>query len=342
MRVIGIDLAKNTFSICALDNRGNPVKQTTFSRKKLTEFISTTEKCLIAIEACGGAHYWARIAKASGHEVKMMSPQYVKPFVKSNKNDVNDAFAIAEAALRPSIPSVPIKCLWQQDVLAMHRFKERLVKNKTELTNQTRGLLMEYGIVFRQGDAALCEKVAELIAPKCEDLSPMMKTTLADLREELSCIQERLQIVKHRITQLSKSDDRCRRILKIPGIGPITATALVASIGNGADFKNGRHVAAWLGLVPKHSGTGGVVRIRGISKRGDKYLRKLLIQGAHTVVRWSKLKDSPEHQWLRKKYSNSHPNFAAVALANKMARMVWIVLSGKEEFCAVRGFALTA
>jgi transposase len=338
--VIGIDLAKNNFHLCGLDHKGKKVVERKFNRAKLREFIQTTPPCSMAIEACGGAHYWARLMGAAGHKVKMMSPQFVKPFVKTNKNDAHDAQAIAEASLRESIPSVPIKDVWQQDILAIHRVKERLTKNKVELTNQIRGLLFESGITISQGDKFLKQEIAELLAPENETLTVMMKTTIADLGDELLTLADKLKIVQQRIEKIAADDERCMALQEIPGIGPVTATALVAAVGNGKDFKNGRHLAAWMGLVPKHTGTGGVVKMLGISKRGDKYLRKLLIQGAHVVVRWSKAKDKKvEYKWIREKYPHRHSNYVAVAVANKTARMVWRILASNSKFDPAVAFA---
>ncbi len=330
--VIGIDLAKNTFSLCGLNQNGKVILKKRLTRYKLSIFLRTQKKCLIGIEACGGAHHWARTALNCGHKVKMMHPKYVKPFVKSNKNDDSDALGIAEAALRENIPSVPVKQKWQQDILSLHRIKERLLANRIALSNEARGLLLEYGVTIPQGSANFKAKMALVIDDPDQELSQLLKDQLFELMDEYRDIEKRLEKIKKIIEKISKESEICKKLEKIPGVGPMGSTAIVATAGNGHDFKNGRHFAAWLGLVPKHSGTGGTTKVHGISKRGDRYLRKLMIQGAHAVVRWAEKTESNRSQWIAEKLKNKHKNKVAVAIANKNARIIWTVLSSGEEY----------
>lgn len=340
--LVGIDLAKNNNSVCSLNPKGKVISIKKLSRYKLAHFIQNHKPTLIAMEACGGAHYWARMAKEAGHRVKMMHPSYVKPFVKTNKNDSSDAHAIAEAALRDSIPCVPIKESWQQDILALHRIKERLTRNKTGLSNEVRGLLYEYGITLPKGTTSFKKKVYLLLDSDNESLSPILREQIALLIQEYKEIEAKLENIRGKIATISKQNETCKKLEKLPGIGPMTATAIVAAMGNGNVFKNGRHFAAWLGLVPKHFGTGGKIKIIGISKRGDRYIRKLLIQGAHAVLRWVEKKESPMHSWLKKLLQNKNKNKAAVALANKNARIIWKLVTGDEEFNISKAYAVAA
>ena len=330
--VIGIDLAKNSFSVCSLNQRGKVLFSKTFSRHRLSVFLKTTEKTFVAMEACGGAHHWARMAKEAGHEVKMMNPKFVKPFVKSNKNDDADAQAIAEAAIRESIPRVPVKEMWQQDILVLHRVKERLTKNKVALSNEIRGFLLEFGITIPIGTASFRKKISQILGDDSENLSQMFKDELQELVDEFDSMLDRLAQAKTKIKTVSKTNEVCQKLEKVPGVGPMISTALVAAVGDATNYKNGRHMAAWIGLVPRHSGTGGKNRISGISKRGDRYLRCLLIQGAQTVINWAGRDDNPQRNWINKKLSSKERNKVAVAVANKNARILWKLLATDAEF----------
>ena len=330
--IIGIDLAKNTFSVCALNSRGKVLYNKKFSRKKLAIFIKTTEVSFIAMEACGGAHHWARMAETAGHKVKMIHPKYVKPFVKTNKSDETDAHAICEAALRESIVSVPIKQIWAQDVLVLHRVKTRLTKNRVALSNEIRGFLLEYGVSIPIGTSQFKKKVAIILGENPDNLTQLFLGELRDLIVEFDEIQEKLLIVKTKILEFAKSHEICKKLQKIPGVGPMISTAIVAAAGSGSNFSNGRHFAAWLGLVPKHTGTGGKTKTTSISKRGDKYIRSILIQGAHTVVNWAKKNDTPQRKWVNEKLRSKHRNNVAVAIANKNARIIWKILVTGEDY----------
>ena len=330
--VIGIDLAKNTFSLCFLNSRGKVLSNKKLSRKKLIHFLHNSPKAFIGMEACGGAHYWARMATKAGHSVKMIHPKFVKPFVKTNKNDGVDSQAIAEAAVRESVPSIPIKQTWQQDILVLHRIKERLVKNRIALSNEARGFLLEFGVTIPLGKAAFRSKALGLINSSDSGLSELFILELKELLNEFDDIQNRITQVKNKIFGISKSNDKCKKLEKLPGVGPMISTAIVASAGNGTNFKNGRHFAAWMGLVPKHSGTGGRTRTGGVSKRGDRYLRKLLVQGAQTVINWSSKNDNPQRRWINEKLRSKQRNKVAIAVANKNARILWKLLSSNEEY----------
>jgi len=317
--VLGIDLAKNTYQLHGVDGVGKAVLKKRISRNELAAYIAGLPPCRIVMEACGGANYWARVFQRSGHQVKLISPQFVKPFVKTNKNDANDAEAIVEAASRPSMNFVPIKQVEQQDIQSIHRVRSRVVKNRTALINEIRGLLLEYGIAIPLGAAKVKRFLCEIIANNKNELTDLSRECMRGLYEELIEIEAR-------------QNKTCNRILKIPGVGDLTATALVAAIPDAREFKNGRHMAAWLGLVPRQSSSGDKQTLLGISKRGDRYLRTLLIHGARSALSHYKKTDTLYGRWLFDKKASLSFNKAAVALANKNARIIWSLLSTGEEF----------
>jgi len=326
VKVLGVDVAKNVFQIHGVDARGKEVFRRKLSRAKLKPFMATQQKCLVGMEACGGAHHWAREFRAMGHEVKLMAPQYVKPYVKRNKNDAADAAAIAEAATRPGMDFVAVKELWQQDILMIHRVRERLVKQRTALMNEIRGLMQEYGIVMATGPHRLRQGVAALLTSASCCLTDMAREILEQLVAEWREMDERLAMYTARLEQIARSNDICRELDKLPGIGPITATAMVATIGDPRLFRNGRQLAAYLGLVPRHAGTGGTVRLLGISKRGDRYLRKLLVHGARVLLLHAERRSDQQSRWILKVIDRRGFNKACVAMANKNARMCWAVM----------------
>ena len=317
--VLGIDLAKNTYQLHGVDGVGKAVLKKRISRNELAAYIAGLPPCRIVMEACGGANYWARVFQRSGHQVKLISPQFVKPFVKTNKNDANDAEAIVEAASRPSMNFVPIKQVEQQDIQSIHRVRSRVVKNRTALINEIRGLLLEYGIAIPLGAAKVKRFLCEIIANNKNELTDLSRECMRGLYEELIEIEAR-------------QNKTCNRILKIPGVGDLTATALVAAIPDAREFKNGRHMAAWLGLVPRQSSSGDKQTLLGISKRGDRYLRTLLIHGARSALSHYKKTDTLYGRWFFDKKASLSFNKAAVALANKNARIIWSLLSRGEEF----------
>jgi transposase len=330
--ILGIDIAKNTFQLHGADNSGKAVHKKRLARRELAAHVANLPACTIVMEACGGANYWARVFQGSGHTVKLIGAQFVKPFVKTNKNDANDALAIVEAASRPSMHFVPIKQVEQQDIQSIHRIRTRIVKNRTALINEIRGLCLEYGVVISPGAARVKSSLCAAIAQSDNELTPSSRESMQDLYEELVDVECRLKKLDTKIRQLCRQNEICQRILKIPGVGELTATAMVAAVPNPKEFRNGRHMSAWLGLVPRQSSSGDKQTLLGISKRGDRYLRTLLIHGARAVLSHYKAVDNDYNRWVgRKKATLSH-NKAAVALANKNARIIWSMLNTGEEF----------
>jgi transposase len=329
---IGIDLAKNVFHVHGVDERGKVVVQKRLARRRVSEFMFNLPPCRVGIESCSGAHYWHRIFRSYGHDVGIMSPQFVKPYVKSNKNDRNDAEGICEAVSRPNMRFVMPKAVEQQDIQCVHRIRQRLVGQRTSLVNQVRGLLAEYGIVLPQGIRQLRRRLPELLEDAGNELTALGRELFAELYEELRYLDERIAGLEVRIRRLFNQSERCRQVGRVEGIGPITATALVAAVGDAHEFHDGREMAAWLGLVPRQRSTGGHAQLLGISKRGDRYLRTLLIHGARAVVRVADRKQDARSRWITRLKARRGKNIAAVALANKNARVVWALLSRAESY----------
>jgi len=329
IKVLGIDLAKNVFQLHGTDAKGKCVLQKRLSREKVTEFLAMLSPCLIGIEASTGAHYWARLFENMGHKVKMMAPQFVKPYVKSNKNDRNDACGIAEAVTRPDMRFVPIKKIEQQDVLLSHRARELAVKQRTAQANQIRGLLAEYGVILPKGIRYL-KKITETLETNQDKLTAKSRVIFTRLYEQFKIYDEQVKTYDKEIEMTAIQDAQCREIMKIEGIGALTASATVATIGDAKLFKNGREVSAWLGLVPKQHSSGNTIRLSGMSKRGDRYVRTLLIHGARSVVKNCEKKTDKRSVWVATKKRRSNYNIAAVALANKNARIIWAMLATGE------------
>jgi transposase len=277
MYVLGIDIAKRVFHAVGMDDRGNIVYRKRVSRHDLIPCIAKLPPVRIGIEACGGAHYWARRFREHSHDVKLLAPQFVKPFVKSNKHARRDAEAIAEAVTRPTMRFVPIKAVDQQDIQALHRVRERLIGERTALVNEVHGLLHEYGIVIPKGVAKFRQAVVGKVESEKDKLTPLSQEMFGKLVDEFAALEKQLAYYQEKLDALATTHPECQRLMTIPGIGAITATALVAAVADVGVFKNGRQFAAWLGLVPKQHSTGGQTRLLGISKRGDSYVRKLLI-----------------------------------------------------------------
>jgi transposase len=333
---IGMDIAKQIFDLHGVDRRGQLVLRKTVRRERLLEFFAQLKPCAIGMEACGGAHYWHREISRLGHKVQLLSAHKVKPYVDGNKNNRHDAAAICEAMSRPSMRMVQPKSPAQQDLQALHRARALLVRDLTALSNQIRGLLHEYGIVMRKGAAALKRTLPELLASSDERLTAVLRALVAEQFERFNYLAQRREQYDRRITQLCKQDARCRRLLKIEGIGPLSATALVAAIGNGHEFKNGRHFSAYLGLVPGHSNTGDKTVMLGITKRGNRYLRTLLIHGGRSAVYAARRHRDQRGVWLNRLREAGGHNVAAVALANKNARVAWAMLRYGEDYCPAR------
>jgi len=329
---IGLDIAKSVFHLFAVNKMGRFVKKKQLKRKQVLAYMANLEPCLIVMEACGGANYWARAFITLGHEVKLIAPQYVKPYVKGNKNDYNDAQAIAEAAQRPNMRFVPIKSVEQQDIQNFHRQRERIKKERTALVNQIRGLLAEYGIVINKGIAAVRRSLPLILEDAENDLNVLSRELFAELLEELHALDERFVACERRIKSLNQDNEICQRLDEILGIGPITASATYAAAGDGKEFKNGRHYSAWLGLVPGQHSSGGKPVLLGISKRGNTYLRTLYIHGARSVLRYSATKPDRFSRWAQAVLARRGHNKACVAVANKLARMAWVIMAKGESY----------
>jgi transposase len=327
---VGIDLAKNVFQIHGVDAHGKAVLKKQIRRDQLILFFANLPACLIGIEACASAHYWARRLQECGHTVRLMAPQFVKPYVKTNKNDAADAEAICEAVARPNMRFVPIKTESQQAVLAVHRARQSFVKARTAQANQIRGLLAEFGLVIPQGIANIAQRVPELLDSSTCALPGPFRLLVQRLMEHLKLLDQHVRELETQIQTWHRDDSASRKLAEIPGIGPITASALVASIGDAKNFENGRQLAAWLGLVPRQHSSGGKSTLLGMSKRGDSYLRTLLIHGARSAILAAQRKPDT-HSWLSRLLGRRHPNIAAVALASKNARVIWALLAHNRE-----------
>ena len=329
---VGIDLAKQVFQVHGVDNQEQAVLRKQLRRAQMLDYFQKLPPCLIGMEACSSAHYWGRELQKLGHTVKLMAPQFVKPYVKSNKNDANDAEAICEAVARPTMRFVAIKTIAQQDIQAIHRIRSELVHQRTAKVNQIRGLLGEYGLVVGQRIDVLRNALPLLLEDAGNGLTLDFRELLQGLQQDLIKLDERVAEMDKKIKVLASSNVDAKRLQQIPGIGPITATALICAIGDGKQFKRGRDMAAWLGLTPRQHSSGGKDRLLGISKRGDAYLRTLLIHGARAVLRVAANKDDPRSRWLQNLCDRRNKNIAAVALANKNARIVWALLTKKTDF----------
>lgn len=329
IKVLGIDLAKNVFQIHGTDARGKCVLRKRMSRSKLMEFVANLSPCIIGIEACGGSHYWARCFKQYGHEVRMMAPQFVKPYVKSNKNDRNDSEAIAEACTRPTMRFVPVKTVEQQDILVIHRARELSIKNRTAQASQIRGILNEYGVIIPQGISKI-RRLTEILDSHQDKLSSIVLELMTQLYEQFQSYDTQVKKYDRQIEALAKHNSICQEVQKIAGIGPLIASAIVATIGDAKAFINGREVSAWLGLTPKQYSSGEKIVLGGISKRGDRYMRKLLIQGARTAVKVCETKNDKLSVWVANKKQRCGYNKASVALANKNARIIWAIMATGE------------
>jgi transposase len=324
---IGLDIAKQVFQIHAADGEGRVVLRKRLRRNQLAAFFANLPPCVVGLEACCGAHYWVRVLNRCGHSIRLIAPQFVKPYVKSNKNDANDAEAICEAVSRPQMRFVAAKSVEQQDIQSLHRVRSRLIGSRTQLGNQIRGLLTEYGIVLPQHFSQLRRELPLVLEDATNELTALTRRLFSSLYDELLSLEEKIAALDDQIVVIHRASEPCRRIAAVEGIGPLTATALVAAISDGKAFKNGRQFAAWLGLVPKQHSSGGKTRLFGISKRGDTYLRTLLIHGARSVVYRAGRKTDPRSLWIADKQRRLGTSKACVAVANKNARIVWSLIA---------------
>ena len=328
-----LDIGKNSFHLVGLDQRGAIVLQQKVSRAQLERRLVNVPNCLIGMEACSGAHHIGRQLAALGHDVRLIPAQYVKPFLKGHKNDYRDAEAIAEAVQRPTMRFVAIKTPEQMDLLALHRVRSRLVSQRTGVINQIRGFLIERGITVRQGVVPLRKALPDILSSQTGPLSPRMIGLLTDLAQDWRRLDERIASVSAEIEALAEQDNSCQRLMTVPGVGPIISSAVVAAIGNGVGFKQGRDFAAWLGLVPKQESTGDRTILGKISKRGNKYLRTLFVQAAHVVLeRRPSAAMRGLWPWVEQASKRLHRNMLAIALANKLARIAWAVLARGHDY----------
>lgn len=329
----GIDLGKRVFHVTALNGSDRVVERKRFGRADLRAYLARLPiGCEVAMEACGSAHHWGRHAQGLGHTVRLMSPQFVLPYVKSNKNDVNDADAIAEAAGRPSMRFVGVKPVASQHLQQLHRARQLAVKDRTAHGNQIQGFALEYGLALPKGRGAMLKRLAGVLEDGSNELPAEGRALIAELAEELKRLDERVKAFDARIERIAQATPACRRLQRIPGIGPMTATALVAAVGDAKQFRSGRELSAWLGLTPRQRSTGGKPVLLGISKRGDAYLRQLLIHGARAALRCAGKHTDRRSRWAGEVEKRRGRNVAAVALANKNARNAWAVLARSADF----------
>lgn len=333
---LGIDVGKNHFHLIGTNRAGRPLAKHKLTRQKLFEFVANHPPCLIGMEACPGSQHLARTFEGYGHQVKLMPAQFVKPYLKSNKNDFNDAAAIAEAVRRPTMRFVTTKTTEQHDLQALHRVRERLVRTRTSVICQLRSFLLENGIAIRTGRSALAKALPSVLEDAEQPLSDRMRALTFRLWEHWRFLDAEIKKVSTELETIARSRDDCRRLLTVPGVGPLVATALVASVGDGKQFRRGRELAAWLGLVPREHSTGGKQRLLGISKRGSSYLRKLMIHGARSCYLNMERKPHRMGSWIDELASRgTHRNVIVVALANKLARICWAVMrDGTVYHCA--------
>jgi transposase len=327
IRTVGIDLGKSVFHLVGLDQQGNIVAKKHFSRTQLLTYTANLPSCLIGMEACCGAHFLGTRLLSQGHRVRLIPAQFVRPFVKSNKNDYIDAEAIAEAVQRPTMRFVPIKSTAQLDLQALHRVRDRLISRRTGVINQLRALLLERGVTFRKGRRYLYRQMPLILEDAEQTLSSRMRRLLEQLWQEWKSVEEQVQGLSDEMESIARQDEACQRLLAVPGVGSLVATALVASIGDGTAFQKGREFAAWLGLVPRQFSTGGKAKLLGISKRGNPYLRRLFIHGARSVAMHLNRDEHSLGAWMNQLESRAHHNVFVVALANKLARIAWAVLA---------------
>jgi transposase len=329
---LGLDLGKNWIHMVGFDGDGHIVLRRRLKRDRLLAQSANMPACVIGMEACSGAHHLARSLQAQRHTPRLMPPQYVKPFVKANKNDYRDAEANAEAVGRPTMRFVPVKTEAQLDLQTIHRVRQRLVGRRTALINQLRAILLERGITVPQRRRVLERELPGILADERNGLSPRIRLLIENMRAEWHELDRGIEAFDAELVAMAKTNDACRRLCEIPGIGALNATALVAAVSNGAAFAKGRDMAAWLGLTPREYSTGGKQRLLGISKRGNKYLRTLLIHGARAALPYLAMRQDGLGCWLRKLLERVHRNVAVVALANKLARIAWAVLNRSQPY----------
>jgi transposase len=333
--IVGLDIAKSVFQVHGADDAGNPLIRRQLRRRDVLRFFANLERCVVGIEACHSSHYWARELIALGHDARLIPTQYVKPFRRGGKNDANDAEAICDALSRPSINTVAVKSAEQQAVQSLHRARERLIHQRTNTANQIRSLVAEEGIICAQGIAQLRRCLHDLVADH-DGVTPLLRSLVGQFLEQLAALDQWIGELDAKIHELAKQSGVCRQLMRLAGVGPVIATAILGTVGNAHAFKNGRQFAASLGLVPGQRSSGGRTQLLGITKRGDRYLRKLLVQGARAIMRVVGRHDDRQSQWVRQLLTRRHKHVVAVALANKLARTIWALLVKGEQFEMVR------
>ena len=331
---VALDLAKSVIQVHAVDRSGAAVVRKALKRAQLLPFMRDLPPCEVGMEACAGAHHWGRLLQAMGHTVHLLPAQYVKPFVIGQKNDANDAAAICAAMAHPGIPRVTVKTIAQQDMQALHRIRSMKMKQRTAIINQTRGLLAEYGIVIAKTPAALRKAIPEMLEDADNGLSFDFRQLLDSLYDDLRTLDVRIEALTRLIERQVRANPEARRLLEIPGVGPLTASALLATVGDARQFRNGRQMAAFLGLVPRQHSSGGKHKLLGIHKRGDSYLRGLLVHGARSVLRTATDKPDDRSRWLMNVSTRRHRNIATVAQANKTVRIAWAILTREQRYRA--------
>jgi transposase len=334
LNLVAVDLAKNVFQVCGMSADHKVVFNKQLRRHELAAFMAQQPPVELAMEACYSSHYWGRCFQGMGHRVKLIPAQHVTPFVRGNKSDSNDALAIAEAAGRPGLKAVPIKSVEQQDIQCLHRLRERYLAQRTGLSNQTRGLLSEFGIVAPQGHRSFCSLLQQCLDPECTQLSERLKAQLRHIADEYEALNRRIKGLTDDLAAMAASNPLCQLLLTVPGIGVINATALVSAIGNGSQFANGRELAVWLGLTPRQSSSGERFRSGGITRRGNRYLRKQLVHGARALLYRCKRKTDPLSNWVNQLVARRGVNKACVALAARLARLSWVLLQRQTPYHA--------
>ena len=332
VKVIGLDTAKHVFQVHGADASGRAMLKKRLRRNQLTDFFGSIPQCVVGLEATRGSHYWARVIGSFGHEVRLIAPQFVKPYLKGQKNDAGDAAAICEAVSRPEMRFVAAKSIEQQDLQALHRIRSRLIGCRTQLGNQIRGLLAEYGIILPLHLSQVRLQLPVLFSDEHPLLSAFARELIAGLYDELCQLDKRIQSLEQRIRTSFETNDLCQRVAAVEGVGPVIATAVVAAISDGRMFRNGRQFAAWLGLVPRQHSSGDKQRMLGITKRGDPYIRMLLIHGARSVIYRCGVKTDNRSRWIAEKKKKLGTTKACVAVANKNARIIWALLAKGEPY----------
>lgn len=332
IKTVGIDIGKTWFHLIGCNQAGKPVLRHKLNRGKLAQFVANLPTCTIAMEACPGSQHLARTFQRHGHEVRLIAPKFIKPYVRGQKNDFNDATAIAEAATRPTMRFVTVKSNAQLDMQAIHRIRDRLIGQRTAVINQIRAFLLEYGLPIKEGRASLSASLPLILEDADNGLSHRMRLLVAQLREHWAAIDAQISEYTREITIAARQSDDCQRLISIPGVGPLSATALVAAVGDARMFSKGRELSAWLGLVPRQRTTGGKPTLLGIGKTGNSYVRRLLIHGARSLLKHLHRRDHELGAWMNRLQERAHRNVAVVAVANKIARIAWAVLARRDVY----------